>query len=342
MNNQSMRAATRISPRAPTATIALVACSLGITSACNTLFVCPAADNETVAQLPERLSDTGLYEDIDTKRITADVLSFEPQFALWSDGADKRRFFQIPPGATIDTSNMDVWQFPVGTKLWKEFSRDGVALETRLLQRTGPGDADWSSLAYLWNADGSDAVATPTGFIDAGGTSHDVPGAGECAGCHGGRASFVLGVSAVQLSNASTGDDVDLMDLAMLGLLSDPPPSPFEVPGNDTERAALGYLHANCGHCHNQERPGRDVAPCTDPDSPLDFWLTVDKLASPEDTDTYRSAIDVEIIPGDPGASFVIDRVTTRSINDRMPPLGSEVVHEEAVALLRRWIEAMP
>ncbi len=41
----------------------------------------------------------------------------------------------LPPGATIDTSNMDEWTFPVGTKFWKEFVVAGVLTETRLLHK---------------------------------------------------------------------------------------------------------------------------------------------------------------------------------------------------------------
>ena len=33
---------------------------------------------------------------------------------------------------------MDEWHFPVGTKVWKEFSRDGKRLETRLFWKTEP------------------------------------------------------------------------------------------------------------------------------------------------------------------------------------------------------------
>ena len=338
-----MSAATRKGHRARTAAIALVAGLFGLTSGCDAFFVCPVADDGKVALLPQLLSETGLYADIGADQIAPGVLRFRPQFVLWSDGADKRRFLEIPAGATIDTSNMDVWQFPVGTKIWKEFSRDGVALETRLLQRTGPGDTEWSALAYVWNAAGSDAVASPTGFIDAGGTSHNVPGAGECLGCHGGRASFVLGVSAVQLSfDNPTAGEVDLADLETLGLLSNPPSSPLVVPGNETQREALGYIHANCGHCHNQNRPGVDVAPCMDPNNDLDFWLTVDNLSSPQDTPTYQTAIGEVIEPGAPDKSELIDRIRTRQVFERMPPLGTEIVDEDAVALLREWIEAMP
>ena len=53
-----------------------------------------------------------------------------PTEALWSDGAVKRRFIYLPPGTTIDTTNMDEWVFPVGTKFWKEFSVDGRKLRT--------------------------------------------------------------------------------------------------------------------------------------------------------------------------------------------------------------------
>lgn len=323
--------------------ILLAICLVTMTSACTAFFVCPVPDEAKLALLPDLLSETGLYQNLAADQLAPGVLSFRPQFVLWSDGATKRRFLQIPSGAKIDTSDVDGWRFPVGTRIWKEFSREGVAIETRLLLRTGAGDADWSAVAYVWNAEGTDAVATPTGFIDAGGTTHNVPGAGECAGCHGGRASFVLGVSAVQLSfDNSTPGEVDLADLAALGLLSDPPPNPIVVPGNETERAALGYLHANCGHCHNQARPGVDVAPCMDPNNVLDFWLTIDDLSSPEETRTYLTAIGFIIEPGDPDASGLINHVSTRAVFERMPPLGSEIVDDDAVALLRRWIEEMP
>lgn len=44
-------------------------------------------------------------------------------------------------------------------------------------------------------------------------TSSDVPAAGECGGCHGGRRSFALGVSAVQLAHDAPAGELDLEDL---------------------------------------------------------------------------------------------------------------------------------
>ena len=45
----------------------------------------------------------------------------------------------VPEGEQIDTSDMNEWRFPAGTKLFKEL-RDGVRVETRLMLKTGAGD----------------------------------------------------------------------------------------------------------------------------------------------------------------------------------------------------------
>ena len=102
---------------------------------------------------PETLSATGLYSDIGTLTLAADVREYEPTYALWSDGAEKRRWIRLPPGTKIDTSDMDHWSFPVGTKIWKEFQFAGKRVETRLIYRFGPGDDDFIYAAYVWDGD---------------------------------------------------------------------------------------------------------------------------------------------------------------------------------------------
>ena len=110
--------------------LSIVLLSVGLTglgTACAVdFFICPAPDEEKLEGMPELLSQTGLYTDIGAGTITPEALLFRPQFKLWTDGADKRRWLQIPVGETIDTSDMDAWRFPVGTKVWKEFSREGT------------------------------------------------------------------------------------------------------------------------------------------------------------------------------------------------------------------------
>ena len=317
--------------------VALLCAALG----CDDYFyVCPVADDARAGQLPAQLSQTGLYERPGV--IAGDVLAYRPAFELWADGADKRRYLRLPPGEVIDTSDMDAWHFPVGTQVWKEFSLGGRKLETRLIEKTGPADSDWASIAYVWREDEEDAEAALSGYLDVRGSDHDAPAASECIACHGGRASFALGVSAVQLSETAAPGEADLARLGELGLVSDMPGAPLAIPGDQTERAALGYLHANCSHCHNQSRPPAGVAPsCMDPDNSMDLFLSVADLASVEDTATYRTVVGHQIRPGHPGDSELIDRAGTRAMFYRMPPLGSESVDDAGIAILERWIEAM-
>ncbi len=303
---------------------------------CQPYRACDPVDDSAVDALPKRLSQTGLYVP-GTESISSDVRSFRPRFELWSDGAGKRRWLRLPPDTPIDTSDMDSWQFPVGTKFWKEFTSAGRRVETRLLQRLPGG---WIGIAYLWQEDGADAIAAPYGAIDALGTSHDLPASNECDACHAGRSSHALGFSAVQLAQATEPDAVNLDELVRLGLVSDVPAALPRVPGSETEQAALGYLHANCSHCHNASRPNRPQSRCFDPENDVDFLLRAGEGPTASATSTYRTATD-HIEPGHPGQSRLIDLVSQRSRFGSMPPLASEVVDTAGVTLLRRWIEEM-
>jgi len=303
---------------------------------------CDSPPGTALDALPNKLSQTGLYQGPVAGPIARTAVPFRPQFELWTDGASKRRWIALPPGARIDSSDMDSWRFPQGTKLWKEFTRDGVVVETRLLQKIGPGDEDWMGVAYVWNDEGSEATARPSGVSNARGTHHDVPSAAECMACHAGRRSRVLGFSAVQLAYPADAGSLDLTEAVSRGWLSSPPSMPIEIPGTTSERAALGYLHANCGHCHNGARTARAGSRCYDPYNSLDLSLRASRVDAPSETPTYRSAIGSVIDPGHPGWSRLLELVAQRGPGRQMPPLGTEVVDPHAVHALRSWIEAMP
>ncbi len=297
--------------------------------------VCEMTDESRTDALPRALSATGLFADIASNTLAEGVLAYQPQFELWSDGAEKSRWVWLPPDTRIDTGDMDEWGFPDGTRFWKEFRRNGVRIETRLLVKRGADD--WLALAYRWTEDQRDAIAVPFGVVDANGTTHDIPAAGECVACHGGRSSFVLGFSAIQLSAPATPGQIDLDGLIATERLSQPPLGRFEIPGTADERAALGYLHANCSHCHNQARPAS--APCFDPQRSFDFSLATNTLARTADTATYRTAIGDVIEPGKPDDSAVIRLMSHRGLFRQMPPLATEQVDDASVTLLSRWIE---
>lgn len=282
--------------------------------------------------LPFLLSETELY--VSGTTIAPDVIDYEVRYPLWTDGLDKRRFVFVPPGEVIDTTDPDEWVFPVGTKLWKEFSLDGVRLETRVFQKVGPGA--WGYVAYVWRADGSDADAAPGGVVDVLGTFHDVPETSQCFACHRGVADIVLGVSAFQLVRS------DFDRLVSIGAL--PALAPFATPpGRALDSDALGALHANCGHCHS------DLHPLA-MSRRLRLRLRVDDTL--ETTGFYTTAIGAMaahvlegtnriVVPGDPHASQLYWRPNRRD-ELQMPPLGTELVDDDFIDLLGRLITSIP
>ena len=292
----------------------------------------------------ERLSETDLYQDLAAGELAPDLIPFAPAHVLWTDGADKDRYLRLPAGAAIDTSDMDHWQLPVGAQLFKFFRRDGVLVETRLIERvagTGDRDDDFWVGAFVWRDDASDADFAPDGLADAGGTDHDVPDTRACWLCHRGQPGAALGLSAIQLSN----QEGDLEALAAAGRLSHPPPGAYAIPGEPAVQAALGYLHANCSQCHNP----RGAAWI---DTDMDLELSVAD-AAPEETTTYRSTVGVElqyfesddyvyrVVAGDPEASGLLHRMTVRGSDIAMPPVGSELVHPAGLDLVSDWIGGM-
>lgn len=304
---------------------------------------------------PELLSETGLYEE-DMETLAPGVREFHPKYFLWSDGATKRRWIYLPPDTTIDTSDMDFWVYPIGTKLWKEFTRDGVRVETRIIEKIDEGE--WFAMAFQWNEEQTDAEAVPRGLLDASGTEHDIPSTSQCENCHVKMQDMSLGFTAIQLSHDDE-DSVTLSDLIDEGLLSDPPAGNFVIPGDETESAALGYLHANCGNCHN---PTSFITNMVD----MRLWLDTTLLDSVEETPTYTSTVDVpsvksleevgyetggeggqpglesfRIVAGQPDESVLFLRVSTRITAAQMPPIGTEIVDEDGVAVLRDFIEGL-
>lgn len=326
------------------------------------LFGGAVAGGPAVQAPPQRLQDTGLYSDVAALEIDPAHVAFSPRHQLWTDGAVKRRWISLPAGAVIDGSDPDAWVFPVGTRLWKEFSFGGRKIETRYLERLA--DGRWMYATYAWSEDGREAqLVSEKGrrgaFPVGGGRSHAIPSVGDCKACHQGGRSEVLGFSAFQLDvrnpdTIRTGSrseaSIDVETLIARGLLVGfPEPAgapPWTGEGTDVQRAALGYLHGNCGHCHNEDGPLRNVG--------LFLRQSYGKMGKPslESTVGYpvRKAAPgqspgtaLRIDPGQPDRSALLQRVASRYPPLQMPPLGTELVDEEAVRLLRRWImEADP
>jgi hypothetical protein len=301
--------------------------------------------------LPQLLSNTGLYSDIETKEIHPAMYFFIPQFSLWSDGAIKKRWAYIPECETIDTQDINDWQFPVGSRFFKEFSVDGMLVETRIIERIGTGPRDFAFASYLWNEDESEAErVSEEGVQRAKDTDHDIPSRMDCLRCHGsyatggGRPSRGLGFSAMQLSHDQDG--ITLQKLIDDNRLSHPPDEVFSIPGDVQTQQALGYLHANCGSCHNQSKDGL-------PQFDMNLWLDVG-FSSPESTGVWTTTVDTQnqifhdqhvdarIVSGIPARSSLVYRMKQRGNIGQMPPIASHKIDEEGLQIISEWIGQLP
>ncbi|HET9953729.1 MAG TPA: hypothetical protein VFQ61_04480 [Polyangiaceae bacterium] len=322
---------------------------------CSALSACadgdPPYDDVTGKLDADLLSNRGFYADLASGTPPENALEYEPDYALWSDGAVKRRWLILPPGAQIDTSDMDHWQFPVGTVAVKEFSLEGKRLETRVIERVGDSGVqkeDYRLGTFVWRDDQSDAVLTSDGVPNVNGTTHDVPAQKFCMHCHKGEPGTVLGFSAMQTSKSGW-----LSRLVELGAVTNAPDHSFAIPGDATQSKALGILHANCGHCHTD----KGMAP------KMRLRLRTEEAELPfEETELYQTTVGqrisrdwlapppeytIRIAPGHPESSAVLYRMEQRGDDDelvpeQMPPIATNKVDEEAVAVIRDWIAALP
>jgi hypothetical protein len=307
------------------------------------------------AVAPNVLSDTGLFDDIATKTVAPYAHSYAPLHQLWADGASKNRWIYLPPCAQIDTTDMDVWSFPVGTRLWKQFDEGGELLETRMIHRWGTGPDDFLFAVYQWNAGSTEATLVTGGAEDVKGTEHDIPSNSDCQFCHGdqsgggGLPSRYLGFSAIQLSHAGPG--VTMASLSADGLLTNPAPGGFTIPGTATERAALGYLHANCANCHNTTPDGvgflgMEMRVRTT-DATVGATGVYTTVVNQPVTSFVGQGCDYRVAGGDTGDSCVHFRMSERGTDmtpngNQMPPLASDVVDASGLAAIAAWITGLP
>lgn len=333
-----------------------IAAAVAVASAAVLVGSPPPADAAAAPALPQHLRDTGLYAAGSSTTVRADILAFAPQYPLWSDGAAKRRWLYLPPGTFIDASRPDAWVFPRGTRLWKEFAHGGRRVETRYIERRA--DGRWRYAAYVWNEDGSDAMLAPAAGLpalavsQAPGGRYAVPSRTDCLACHESAATPVLGVSALQLSvgDAVPGVEphgVDLNALRQRGLVRRLPLPLREPPrpaaASASERAALGYLHANCGHCHNDNGSPAPVALVLAQRMGDAAASRRRVLASTVGAPSrFRSAalpgLTQIVVPGRPESSLLVARMRSRHAVLQMPPLGTVLPDPEGLALIERWI----
>ncbi|MGH7436761.1 MAG: hypothetical protein ACRENE_13895, partial [Polyangiaceae bacterium] len=314
-------------------------------------------DDDGSRGLPRDLTCTGLYSDWATKTIDTANKPYTPGYVLWSDNANKSRYLYLPPGAKIDTTDMDNWVFPVGTKIWKEFALGPLRIETRHFVKTASG---WTWTTYRWTADGeSGATQLDTGETGVNGTLYEVPTHGACLQCHGGRTDMVLGLDVINLG-ASTAVGLKLADLIADHRFTTDPPSTLEIPEDSSglARASLGWLHTNCGiTCHNPSPAA--LASGTGLFMKISGTQLIAGGGSTPTTalPTYVTAVNqapnmlkfsnmgfYRIVPGHPEISLIptLDIARNDPNVPQMPPIVTHLADTKDVDALIAWIRSMP
>ena len=322
-----------------------------------------AASLRAVPPMPERLSDTGLYLP-GTQAVDPRNRPYSPQYPLWTDGAAKARWIRLPDGARIDVRTPEAWTFPVGTTFWKEFAFAGRKVETRVLRRVS--SERWSYASYVWNDAQTEAMLAPEQGVPAvaevaPGKRHDIPGREDCRACHENGSTPALGFTALQLSDdrdpaAPHAEPLQDQMLTLRRLITERLLEPGghmmaahapRIAGDAPTRAALGYLTANCGHCHNEQSPVATVR----------FPLRASAFGSPAQTNDLVTRLLARvtdwdlpgrapgtssmIVPGAPDLSVLLVRMRSRRPSTQMPPLGTVVPDREALELISGWIASM-
>lgn len=309
-------------------------------------------------EFPSAISASGCFAGPGVAAPAPDLVPYQLNAPLWTDGSHKQRYLVLPPGTRIGLESDGALAFPEGTIILKNFSyaRDPTEpevltpVETRVMIRRSHG---WEFHGYQWDDEGTDAQLLADGTSQALLTSHagaptivshTFPSRDECGYCHGSGNVHALGPRLDQLARTvdyAGGPAWQLDALADIGMFDGPVPevAPM-VDYADTEASAearaRAYLHANCGHCH---RPGG----WTPPDLDMDLrWSTPTKETQlcgvqPQYSSTFPA--EHRVAPGDPSDSLVWLRLSTRG-PWQMPPVATSIPDPQGV-VVREWIEGL-
>ena len=318
--------------------------------------IVPSAEPEnSLAEWPKVISKAGIFASIKKQTFTDDYHPYEVNAPFWSDGAVKKRLFQIPEGEKIQYRENGSWEVPVGTKIVKHFQRfDKMPIETRLIVRTNTG---WEAATYVWNRERTEAELLPEGKqfelwqpVDGNkrkwqpSTWHS-PSSSECASCHTEASGYVLGMNTAQLNRTQKGApknqisqwieegllDIETFDSEKAMAYC----SPFDEKEDVAKRARI-LLDVNCAMCHRPNGPGNA-------NIDLRFATEIEKTnligTKPSQTDLGIENGKI-IAAGEPDRSLLLHRMETLG-QGRMPTIGSNIADQQAIAVIKQWIEGM-
>ena len=287
------------------------------------------------------LSEMGIFKgDIAELEVERTTISYQISTPLYSDYAHKLRTISLPRDGRLVLDGNGLLEFPENTVITKTFfyfldernpSLGRQIIETRVLIKK---NGLWEMGNYLWNDSQGEASLdqnshiVPVAWVDANGqnwtNNYRVPSIANCALCHKKDGGIVpIGPKARGLDIEINGQN-QLQAWSDMGLLesrssiSEIQALPnWEDLNYSLEDRARAYMDVNCAHCH---QPGNDIYPGT-----LDLRYEIG-LAESEIT---LFANDIKF------------RISTAIPSLRMPPVATNIAHEEGISLMDEYIDSL-
>lgn len=296
-------------------------------------------DDVATAQIPTKLSTTGLFADLANLIPAHGVIEYSLNSGGWFDGGKMRHFIALPNSSKAGFDPTALWDLPVGAVVVKHLavasaSNANKPFTTSVLFRQETG---WQAANYLWNSTGTDAdLVTESSVVPDGGlasVTRKVETGSTCGGCHKTAEGQLtpLALHSRQLNGNFNYQGVIANQLTVLnsiGLFSSAIgnassyerfAAPTDSSASLTERAKA-YLDTNCAHCHAGTSGGMDLR--------FDTALEAMKLVNQSN----------RVIPGIPANSNLYKYQTGSGM--RMP-FGSTETNAQAETLFRNWINAL-
>jgi len=330
--------------------------------------------NTGFGNTPQLLSETGAFSNLTDLTPTDGLIPYDLVESFWSDGALKKRWMAIPNDGSHNTaaekirySDVDDWDFPVGSVLVKHFelpiNANNPSMTKRLETRFSikASDGNFYFVTYKWNDQQTDATLLTTGLEESititeadGGTSNQTwsyPSTIDCISCHNPTTGGTLGTRARYLNKdftyPKTGRTANqLVTLSHLGILdqtvtdSNTNSILTSKSINDSNASiddkARSYLDLNCAYCH---RPGTGNRGDFDLRLNLDILQTGILTASPY----LPLGIPNEKIvdPGNTATSILYHRLNSTDPAIKMPPISKNKIDANAVQLIDDWINQL-
>lgn len=299
----------------------------------------------TAAVLPNKLSQTGVFADLESQFPASGVVEYQVNAKPWFDNAQLRFFLSVPNEQTIKFEQQGLWGLPVGSVLIKHSNTqtsesEFKPFETSVLFRQETG---WEAANYRWNSQGSDAdlITTTqqqsvTEFINGVSQTitRTVRAGTECGSCHTGLGGKdPRGLKTQQLNtNISQliGSENQLDAFNRVGYFSEAISAasnylsyvdPNDIDADLNERARV-YLDTNCSSCHSGSLMNLKY------DTPL---VDMDIMNRRLGGDQYR------MLPFDHSRSVLHSFQVSDS--NRMPR-GTSTTNPIADDLFKQWIDA--